>query len=330
MYVEKSVMSDLNQAASAFGIKYDTENLPLHSRREWMSNMISREFAKAEVRVPSNVQLCDQTTIYPWEQLRLSTAYSRGIQIDRFKMDPYKVSQDSYLAILLLSGRYLLEQNGREVFLQPGEMTIYDATKPHRIHCPEDFSKVIITIPRKLMRERLPGVELCIARKIANKAGVGLIASRFITSIVNQLNSMDMATFNSLSECALDALTLALTSVRPQNHELSRSRSLSLHQVKGFIAQHLADPNLNPNMVAKAIGLSPRYINMLFDDESTSLMRYVLTHRLKHCYDDLSNAKYQRVSDVAFRWGFNDVSHFSRAFKLAFDATPTDILNING
>lgn len=323
-------MADLNQAASTFGIKYDTENLPLHSRREWMSNMIAREFTRAEISVPSNVQLRDQTTIYPWEQLRLSTAYSRGIQIDRLKMDPYNVSQDSYLLVLLLSGRYLLEQNGREVFLQPGEMTIYDATQPHRIHCPEDFSKVIITIPRKVMRERLSGVELCTARKVSNKAGVGLLTSNFISSIVHQLDAIDMATFSDLSECVLDSVTLALASVRPQNYVLSRSRSLSLHQVKGFIAQHLADPNLNPNMVAKAIGLSPRYINMLFDDESTSLMRYVLTRRLKHCYDDLSKAKYQRVSDVAFRWGFNDVSHFSRAFKQAFDATPTDILNING
>jgi AraC-like DNA-binding protein len=28
------------------------------------------------------------------------------------------------------------------------------------------------------------------------------------------------------------------------------------------------------------------------------------------------------VKDVAFRWGFNDASHFSRVFKLRFDLSP--------
>jgi AraC-like DNA-binding protein len=321
-------MTGFKKAASSLAIKYRSAKLPAHSRREWLREMITREYTKVEISAPRNVELLDETTIYPWQQLRLSTVRSHGIQINRLKMEPYSDSHDNYLAVLLLSGRYRLEQNNREVFLQPGEMTIYDATKPHLIHCPETFSKVIVTIPRKVMRERLPGVELCTARKLPVKKGIGLLTSQFVGSVANQLDAMDVDTFNGLSERTLDFCTMAFASLRPQGFELSRSRSISLDQVKVFVSQHLSDANLTPEVVAAAVGLSTRYINMLFKDENTSLMRYVLQCRLKRCYDDLINARHQRVSDVAFKWGFNDVSHFSRAFKQAFDLPPTEILHV--
>ncbi len=69
---------------------------------------------------------------------------------------------------------------------------------------------------------------------------------------------------------------------------------------------------------------------MLFDDENTALMRYVLEMRLKRCYEDLVKAKQVvRVSDVAYKWGFNDMSHFSRNFKQAFGTTATDVMRAN-
>ena len=319
-------MAILKNSVSNLAIKYRTEKIPLHSRQEWLREMIAREYTKIEVSAPPKVQLLDETTIYPWEQLRFSTVRSNGIQLNRLKMEPYSASHDNYLAVLLLSGRYSLEQNGREVFLKPGEMSIYDATKPHRIHCPEDFSKILITIPRNVMRQRLAGVELCTARKVSNDSGIGLVTSNMICTIKSQLNQMDAITFIRLSEQALDLMTMSFASIRPQGFELSRSRSISLNNVKLFVSQHLSDANLNPDVVAAAVGLSTRYINMLFQEENTSLMRYVLQCRLKRCYDDLINANYQRVSDVAYKWGFNDVSHFSRAFKQTFDLSPTEVL----
>ncbi len=322
-------MTALKKSVAEVAMQYDTEPLPLSARQEWLRDMIAREYTKVEVSAPTNIQLRDQTTIYPWEQLKLSTVSSNGIKIQRLKAEPYAANQDNYLAVLLLSGRYMIAQDGREVFLQPGEMTIYDATKPHLIHCPEAFSKVIVSVPKKIMRERLFGVELCTARKVSSQAGVGLIAANLIGSITTQLKQMDVMTFNRLSEVALDSITLAFATTRPQHYELSRSRSFVLHQIKSFVEHHLTDPDLTPHVIAQAVQCTPRYINMLLQEENTSLMRYVLSRRLKHCYDALvaSNNQHQRISDIAFQWGFNDISHFSRAFKQAFGVTATEILN---
>jgi AraC-like DNA-binding protein len=55
-------------------------------------------------------------------------------------------------------------------------------------------------------------------------------------------------------------------------------------------------------------------------------MRYVWNRRLDRCRDDLKKpcASAQRVADIAFRWGFSDLSHFSRAFKARFGMSPRD------
>ncbi len=321
-------MTQQNKTAADSAIKYDSSALPPYERREWLRDMITKEYTKVNIRVPTSVQLMDKTTIYPWEDCRFSTVHSHGIQIDRLKMDPYHVEQDNYLAVLLLAGRYMLAQDGREVFLKPGEMTIYDATRPHRIYCPEGFAKVVVTIPRKMMRERLSGVESCTAAKVPNQQGVGLITSNLLTNITHQLDQIGVNAFLDLSEQTLDLLTMCFASVRPQQYLLSRSRSVSLNMVKQYVEKRLSDPDLNPEQVAIAVGLSTRYINMLFQDEETSLMRYVLKRRLDRCYRDLTKAEHAiRVSDVAFQWGFNDVAHFSRVFKQAFGATPKEILH---
>jgi AraC-like DNA-binding protein len=64
----------------------------------------------------------------------------------------------------------------------------------------------------------------------------------------------------------------------------------------------------------------------LFKDEETSTMRYIWQRRLENCRNDLLapiNAG-DRISDIAFRWGFNDLSHFSRVFKQRHDFSPKD------
>jgi len=36
---------------------------------------------------------------------------------------------------------------------------------------------------------------------------------------------------------------------------------------------------------------------------------------------------HQTVTDIAFRWGFNDMAHFSRTFKQAFGVIPSSVLS---
>jgi hypothetical protein len=125
--------------------------------------------------------------------------------------------------------------------LNPGDITIYDATLPHRIFCPSNFSKVMISIPRQLMRNRMAGVEHCTARKVSGHAGVGTVAAGFVKNIVTSLDSVDDDSFMTMADHALDLLTMSLVSATPQSYHLSHLRSVSLARVKSFVEAKLAD-----------------------------------------------------------------------------------------
>ncbi len=305
--------------------KYSTEDLAPHQRLEWLHEVIGREYANVEITAP-RTGVFNEMTLYAWQTLRLSVIHSAEITLQRLPREPDSISQNAYFAAVNLSGDYRLRQNGREAFLKPGDMVLYDATLPHHIHCPQPFSKVLVSVPRPLLRERIAGVEHCTALTIPGQVGIGSVAVDFIRSCATQAEHLSAEEFCRLSEHALDLLTLALTAVRPAQFNLSRSRSAALGRLKAFIETHLSDPSLNPAKVSAGTGLSPRYINLLLKDEGTSLMRYVWQHRLEHCRKELLASVHNghRIGDIAFRWGFNDLAHFSRLFRQQFGCSPTD------
>jgi AraC-like DNA-binding protein len=247
--------------------------------------------------------------------------------VARLRNQARTATEDCYFFVLLLEGEEFLEQDGREVLLRAGDMTIYDAARPHRLTFPKDFQKLILQIPRRQLRERIAGVEHCTTLLIPGKDGAGAIASNFFKTFAAQAGQLNPQEVANLAEQALDLLALAVASVRPVDIWLSRSRSLSLCRVKSFVEQHLDNPSLDTAMVTQGVRLSPRYTNQLFEDEATSLMRYIWKRRLERCRNDmLDPSQYgRRVYDIAIRWGFNDPSHFSRAFKKQFGMSPREL-----
>jgi AraC family transcriptional activator of tynA and feaB len=231
--------------------------------------------------------------IYPWANLQLSIIQSSAISLERLPREPHLKSQDAYFVVILLSGEYLLEQNGREVLLQPGDMTLYDAALPHRAHCHGESTKMIyLSIPRAVFRERIAGIDQCTALHIFGSTGIGFVASNFLRSSASHVDYLQAHEFSTLSDHALDLLTLAVASVRPVGINLSRSRAVSFNSIKTIIEQNLRNSDLDTVVITRIAGLSARYINGLFEDEGTSLMRYFRKRRLENCRKDMLNPFY--------------------------------------
>ncbi len=304
-----------------------TASVAASERLEWLRETIRREYADVAITPPPDGDLFNEMTILPWTDLRLSSIRSRAIEIERLPSEASYVSQDAYFAVVPLAGDYHLEQCGREAQLRPGDIALYDATRLHRVRCPKSFAKLIVSIPRGLLRARMAGVEHCTAIRIPGNQGLGAVASNYLHCATLNHTAMNADEFSALASTFLDLLTLALVSVRPQEFALSNSRALSLQRVKDFVESHLADPGLDTATIAAAMRLSPRHINGLFHDEETSLMRYVWGRRLERCRRDLLDpfSIGRSVSEIALGWGFSDLAHFSRAFRRRFGCSPKEL-----
>jgi AraC-like DNA-binding protein len=105
----------------------------------------------------------------------------------------------------------------------------------------------------------------------------------------------------------------------PSPAEMLRGR------VKNYVRLHLRDPDLTIDRIAAALSCSKRYLHMCFADQGLSITEFIWTERLDQCRRELEQEapSGRTITEVAFSWGFNSSSHFSRLFKKRFGAPPS-------
>lgn len=109
--------------------------------------------------------------------------------------------------------------------------------------------------------------------------------------------------------------------------EIARGRGVRvarLRAIKADIAAHGA--HLSADDIASRHGLSPRYVRKLFEGEGTSLSDFMLSQRLERAHRLLCDLRQsgRSITAIAFESGFNDLSHFNRAFRRHYGATPSE------
>jgi AraC family transcriptional activator of tynA and feaB len=99
---------------------------------------------------------------------------------------------------------------------------------------------------------------------------------------------------------------------------------LQLEALLAFCRQNLHDPDLSPQQAADHVGISVRTLHSRFGQIGQTFGRWVLENRLEACSTALRDPKQRplNISEVAYRWGFSDLSYFSKAFRAQFDMTP--------
>ncbi len=77
-------------------------------------------------------------------------------------------------------------------------------------------------------------------------------------------------------------------------------------------------------MVATKLGMSVRSLHLLFELKGVSFGQWVQRRRLEEIKSLLSHpgAADRSVADIAFTWGFNDLSTFYRAFHSTYGVRP--------
>ncbi len=97
-----------------------------------------------------------------------------------------------------------------------------------------------------------------------------------------------------------------------------------LQKAYQIIDARLSDPDLSMRKVSVELKISLRYLYKLFASSGEGFGRYIKRRRLERCRCDLSNPIYAnfKVSEICFRWGFNEAAHFSRVFREQYGMSP--------
>jgi AraC-like DNA-binding protein len=126
-----------------------------------------------------------------------------------------------------------------------------------------------------------------------------------------------------------DLVALVLGPTRDAAH-VAQGRGLRaarLRAIKDDVRGNRLRPGLSIDTVAQRHGVSPRYIQQLFNSEGTTFSEFVCNERLAHAHRMLTSPLFATtaVSTIAYDSGFGDLSYFNRAFHRRFGMSPSEI-----
>ena len=234
--------------------------------------------------------------------------------------------KDSVFLTLLVRGAAFVNRANECVVLNEGDVVLYDTNRPYMHGFPGFMRHIMFEVAGNEFRQRFPRWDLRAARRYDASVGAGRQISASLQKIITHYSPFSGSAVGAteIEEKIWNVLRMAYG--LSQGAERSTYHSLVIDRVHQFIAANLHDPKLSPEMIAEHAGISVRQLNRLFAEEPDTLCTHIFAMRLDACRTDLRRRDTEQasVSEIAYSWGFRNLSHFSRNFRERFGCTPSE------
>jgi AraC family transcriptional regulator, positive regulator of tynA and feaB len=223
---------------------------------------------------------------------------------------------------MVRQGRERAWSRGREVLLAAGDMTIWDGARPGGIEIVERFAKRTLVLPRAVVHAVCPRLGNADGGLTVPDSSAARLLARYLDALAEEIPTLDAATTAVAVDVVLDLLRAAvephMPAARTARREALRARA------RRYIRANLRDPGLGPAAVASALAVSLRTLHGSFADSGESVAGLIRSARLARSREDLESGSGDSISEIAYRWGFSEPTHFSHVFRRAFGMTPRE------
>lgn len=265
---------------------------------------------------------------------QVSGYFGRNLRFASVRFSPHTTASPhtshTFESRLLVSchkqGTATVAQGGRESQIEPGDFFVIDPSRPFQIETSDIYVHSVYIKPGAL-RQILPQLDLLTARAIRPDSGAAAMFTTMLDQMLLMAPTMSEDVADDLSDALPHLLAPALRGLDSSGDDSpSRLKALHRQRITRYVRDNLWDSSLDANAIAKAVNLSPRHVYELFSEGEKTLMKSVWTQRLALCRRDMADAslKNRTAGEIAYNWGFSNVSHFSRSFKAEFGLSPRE------
>ncbi|MEZ0213204.1 MAG: acetamidase/formamidase family protein [Xanthobacteraceae bacterium] len=162
---------------------------------------------------------------------------------------------------------------------------------------------------------------------VSGGTGAGRLLSGLLMAAAETIEDLRTSELRPLDATLLEFLStnvLKADDGEPRMPDSTTSQAAILQRTLRAIDSRLSDPELSHMDIARDLGLSTRYVQKLLTGAGESFTSYLRNQRLERCRTDLADPanEHLTISEICFRWGFNDAAHFSKVFRDRFGASP--------
>jgi AraC-like DNA-binding protein len=217
----------------------------------------------------------------------------------------------------------LIVHRGQEFTMRPGAMVLLKLDEPFVSADGANHRRFTnVHLPAVALRSMVPHIDDMVACEL-EPGGVLALALDYSNLLLDHPTAADEAGM-AIAQHLLDLSALGLGARGDQALAAQRGglRAVRLQALLLILRQHFSEPDFSAQKLAAAAGLSERYVNELLYEAGASFTVRLNELRLGKAARLLSMTA-NRISDIAFECGFNDLSYFNRSFRRRFGLTPT-------
>ncbi|WP_432981175.1 helix-turn-helix domain-containing protein [Dactylosporangium sp. CA-233914] len=246
---------------------------------------------------------------------------------DRTERQAREDVEPAMIINLQVAGTSVVVQDGRETVLRRGEFALHDTTRRSVVVYGESgvqnvfrVTNAALALPQRTQRE-------VTARAFGSASAVSALAADYLTRLGAEPGLRTAAHADRLAAAGVDLLRAALAAELADETLGRQSGVESLHlRIMAYLRENLAEPGLDAARVAAAHNISVRHLYVVLERAGVSLGSWIRTQRLEGARTDLARpgAGSEPIRAVARRWGFTDVTHFSRTFRKVYGMRPRE------
>ncbi|WP_433293628.1 helix-turn-helix domain-containing protein [Pseudonocardia sp. CA-142604] len=260
------------------------------------------------------------------EAVTVSRAYSGGSH-RTFRTDRMAVKtpgDDVVLFCVHLAGRSHVRQHDRFAELTAGSGVLYEARSAWELLSSGESRSLTLHFSRDLLPLRTAEITEGCARSMDPAAPAMQMLSGYLDRLFDLADDLTASQRLDAGQAAIDLLAMALRDVTPTVPGDDGPAHVLLDMMRTHVRDHLADPRLRTEELARRHHVSVRHAQTLFERIGTTPGVYLREQRLLAARAMLSDPRYARLgmSDVAAAVGFLNLRTFERAFRRQYGMTP--------
>jgi AraC-like DNA-binding protein len=313
---------------AAMTVLLDTSILPARDRADAIRDTVAQTFVQVEINFTTDSGPAAAVgAITDFGQLTIFSVRSNHFSAERTPQLARDDLRPSIFFGLQLAGESLVAQGGRQAVLRPGELVIYESTRPYVLTFPDGVRQHFFRIP--LDRVALPqdAIRRVAALTLSPGHPVTDVAATYFRRLASRPDLFTVPGADVLSEPSIE-LMRAVIATHLDAAELGKDalKAILPLRILEYARAHLHDPHLGVAQVAAAHFISERHLYNILGASGITLADWIRTQRLERCRNDIAAPAFHATSiaSIARGWGFTDPSSFTRMFKNAYGMSPRE------
>lgn len=251
---------------------------------------------------------------------------STAVRLAHTRAHVRRLDAPSYLLLAPLQGRMQLSvDHGAAVDVESGELCLIDHARTYQVEHGDGMRTLCVDIPRATLDSLLPAPQRAVGLRLSPRRGAVRLLAGLLRDLGAELQPGAQASFTpAFAQGLLGFIAEAYATepgCLPASAQVARVAAL-----RARIDARMAQPDLAPADIAREAGISDRRLRALLAAEGEGFAAYLLRRRLERCAQWLRDARWQQVSitQIAFRAGFNNATHFGHAFRQRYGMSPRE------